>query len=63
MGRYFINLSRLEMALTIQALEYLKDNVIIDFNSKEERALSVLIDILKEKQDGQDPKTHLTFKD
>lgn len=63
MGRYLVNLSRLDMSLTIQALEYLRDNVKIDFNSKEERALCVLIDLLKGQQDGQDPKTHLTFKD
>lgn len=62
MGRYFVNLSRLDMSLVIQALEYLKENVVIDMDIKEDRALCVLIDLLKKQQDGQDPKTNLVFK-
>lgn len=65
MGRYFVNLSRLDMSIVIYALEKLKEESIIDINCKEDRALCVLIDILKDEQKrvgGNNPKVNFTLK-
>ena len=65
MGRYFVNLSRLDMSIVIYALEKLKEDSIIDINCKEDRALCVLIDILKDEQNrvgGNNPKVDFALK-
>ena len=62
MGRYYINLSRLDMVLVIQALEDLKEKQVNDLNNKTYRATCVLLDILKEHQDGADPKLDIQYK-
>lgn len=63
MGRYFVNLARLDMILIIQALEDLKDKQVADYNDKTYRATCVLIDILKNTQDGCDPKLNINYKE
>lgn len=65
MGRYFVNLSRLDMSIIIYALEKLKEDSIIDINCKEDRALCILIDILKDEQKrvgGNNPKVDFALK-
>lgn len=62
MGRYFVNLSRLDMALVIHALEYVLDNIICDPLDKQCTEIKVLLSILKEQQDGGDPKIELAYK-
>lgn len=62
MFKYYINLSRLDMSIIIYALETLKLNSIIDIDDKQDRALVVLIEFLKDMQDGQDPKAHFTLR-
>lgn len=62
MFKYYVNLSRLDMSIIIYALETLKLNSIIDIDNKQDRALVVLIEFLKDMQDGQDPKTNFTLR-
>lgn len=65
MGRYFVNLSRLEMSIVIYALEKLKQDSVPDTDNREIRVLSVLIDILKDEQErvgGNIPKVNFISK-
>lgn len=62
MGRYFINLSRLDMSIIIFALKHLLDNIVYDKYDKQCYAIEVLISILERHQDGQDPKVKYNLK-
>lgn len=61
-GRYLVNLSRLDMSITIFALKNLLNDIVYDKYDKQCYAIEVLISILEREQDGQDPKVKYAFK-